>query len=49
MRLNVKSSMKGRGCTSKMRVESEVTEVGSEGVVSGGRDESVEVKKGSWW
>lgn len=47
MGLNVKSSVKGRGCTSKMRVESEVTEVGGDGGVSGGREESVEVEKGS--
>lgn len=47
MGFNEKSSVKGRGCASKMRVEGEVTEVGGNGGVIGGREESVEVEKGS--
>lgn len=45
MGLNIKSGVKGRGGASKMGVEGEVAEVGGESVVSGGREESVEVEK----
>lgn len=48
MGFNVNSSVKGRGGTSKMGVEGEVTEVSSEGVVSGGREESVQVEIGTF-